>query len=64
MCFDAVFYLFLFPVRVETPTSCCAGGGIARDDVSDVFATGVCEGFSKLNLNLEDRGVDEAKQKE
>ena len=64
MCFDPVFYLFLFPVRVETPTSCCAGGGIARDDVSDVFAMGVCEGFSKLKLNFEDRGVDEAKEKE
>ena len=49
---------------METPTSCCAGGGIAGDDVSDVFTTGVCEGFSKLNLNLEEWGVDEAKEKE
>jgi hypothetical protein len=49
---------------VETPTSCCAGGGIAGDDVSDVFATGVCEGFSKLNLNFKEWGVDEAKEKE
>ena len=59
-----IFSSFLNPVWVETPTSCCAGGGIAGDDVSDVFATGVCEGFSKLNLNFKDRGVDKAKEKE
>ena len=57
-------HLFLFPVLVETPISCCAGGGSAGGDVSEPSATGVCEGFSMLNLNLEDRGVEEAKEQD
>ena len=58
------FHLFLFPVLVETPISCCAGGGSAGGDVSELSVTGVCEGFSKLNLNLEDQGVEEAKEQD